>query len=179
MIIESTQWQSLFLALTVGRGDGLVNSGKKRYFILIVCAITILSCAQQRPVLYPNAHLNYVGKETAESDIEGPILSAAGVPLVVEINARKIPGEFQIRQQGRHLGLNAESDVEDALYLSLLAAERRLEGRAVAFQLRALRAMARPRRATRAELDVSEDRWVLKVASETSYCERWSQSLLM
>lgn len=56
--------------MTLGRGDNLVESGKKRYFILIVCAATILSCAQQRPVLYPNAHLKYVGRETAESDIE-------------------------------------------------------------------------------------------------------------
>jgi hypothetical protein len=51
-------------------GDELVNSAKKRYIILIVCAVVVLSCAQQRPVLYPNAHLKYVGKETAESDIE-------------------------------------------------------------------------------------------------------------
>jgi len=54
-----------------------VNSGKKRYFILIVCAVMILSCAQQRPVLYPNAHLKYVGKETAESDIEDCLQLAA------------------------------------------------------------------------------------------------------
>ena len=59
------------------RGDELVNSGKKRYFILIVCAVTLLSCAQQRPVLYPNAHLKYVGKETAESDIEDCLQLAA------------------------------------------------------------------------------------------------------
>ena len=54
-----------------------MNSGKKRYFILIVCAVVILSCAQQRPVLYPNAHLKYVGKETAESDIEDCLQLAA------------------------------------------------------------------------------------------------------
>jgi len=30
----------------------------------------MLSCAQQRPVLYPNAHLKHVGRETAESDID-------------------------------------------------------------------------------------------------------------
>ena len=54
-----------------------MKSGKKRYFILIVCAVTILSCAQQRPVLYPNAHLKYVGKETADSDIENCLQLAA------------------------------------------------------------------------------------------------------
>jgi hypothetical protein len=59
------------------RGDELVNSSKKKYFILIVCAGMILSCAQQRPVLYPNAHLKYVGKETAESDIEDCLQLAA------------------------------------------------------------------------------------------------------
>ena len=50
--------------------DEQVKSGKKKYFILIVFAATMLSCAQQRPVLYPNAHLKQVAKETAESDID-------------------------------------------------------------------------------------------------------------
>ena len=54
-----------------------MNNGKQRYFIFIVCAVTVLSCAQQRPVLYPNAHLKYVGKETAESDIEDCLQLAA------------------------------------------------------------------------------------------------------
>ena len=54
-----------------------MNSAKKGYLILIVCAVAILSCAQQRPVLYPNAHLKYVGKETAESDIEDCLQLAA------------------------------------------------------------------------------------------------------
>ena len=44
--------------------------GKKKYFIFIVLTVTILSCAQQRPVLYPNAHLKHVGKESAKSDID-------------------------------------------------------------------------------------------------------------
>ena len=47
-----------------------MNLDKKKYFILIVVAVAILSCAQQRPVLYPNAHLKHVGKETADADIE-------------------------------------------------------------------------------------------------------------
>ena len=47
-----------------------MKRSKKKYFILIVFALTALSCAQQRPVLYPNAHLKYVGKEAAESDID-------------------------------------------------------------------------------------------------------------
>jgi len=47
-----------------------MKSGKKKYFILIGFAVTMLSCAQQRPVLYPNSHLTHVGRETAESDID-------------------------------------------------------------------------------------------------------------
>ncbi len=69
--------RSVLLALILLREDKLVNSGKKRCVILIACAVTILSCAQQRPVLYPNAHLKYVGKETAESDIEDCLQLAA------------------------------------------------------------------------------------------------------
>ena len=47
-----------------------VKSGIKKNFIFIVFAVTMLSCAQQRPVLYPNTHLKHVGKEAAESDID-------------------------------------------------------------------------------------------------------------
>ena len=54
-----------------------MKSGKKGYFILTVLVVTILSCAQQRPVLYPNAHLKQVGKETADSDIEACLQLAA------------------------------------------------------------------------------------------------------
>ena len=46
-----------------------MKSGKKKYFFIMVLAVMMLSCAQQRPVLYPNTHLKHVGKETAESDI--------------------------------------------------------------------------------------------------------------
>ena len=54
-----------------------MKPGKKKYFILLVFAVTMLSCAQQRPVLYPNAHLKHVGKKTAESDIEACLQMAA------------------------------------------------------------------------------------------------------
>jgi len=46
------------------------KTGKKKYLIFIVLTVTILSCAQQRPVLYPNAQLKHVGKESADSDID-------------------------------------------------------------------------------------------------------------
>ena len=41
-----------------------------KYAIFAVLVFVILSCAQQRPVLYPNPHLRYVGNETAEADID-------------------------------------------------------------------------------------------------------------
>ena len=54
-----------------------MKPGKKKYFILLVFVVTMFSCAQQRPVLYPNAHLKHVGKKTAESDIEACLQMAA------------------------------------------------------------------------------------------------------
>ena len=39
-------------------------------FFLFIIVFAMLSCSQQRPVLYPNAHLTYVGKEAAEADID-------------------------------------------------------------------------------------------------------------
>ena len=39
-------------------------------FILTIIATAMLACSQQRPVLYPNAHLTYVGREAAEADID-------------------------------------------------------------------------------------------------------------
>jgi uncharacterized protein YcfJ len=47
-----------------------VNSGIKQYLILIGLVLAIGSCASQRPVLYPNAHLKYVGKEVAKADTD-------------------------------------------------------------------------------------------------------------
>ena len=49
--------------------DLKVKIDNKKCFILAVIVVMTLACAQQRPVLYPNAYLKYVGKETAESDI--------------------------------------------------------------------------------------------------------------
>jgi hypothetical protein len=63
--------------MTLPGRDEQVKSGKKKYCILIVFAVTILSCAQQRPVLYPNEHLKQVGKETADADIEACLQMAA------------------------------------------------------------------------------------------------------
>ena len=56
--------------MTLPWSDEPVKSGKKKNFYIIVLAVAILSCAQQRPVLYPNTHLKHVGRETAETDID-------------------------------------------------------------------------------------------------------------
>ena len=47
-----------------------MENRKKNYFILTILVFAVISCSQQRPVLYPNAHLTYVGKEAAEIDID-------------------------------------------------------------------------------------------------------------
>lgn len=39
-------------------------------FIFIIFILSSYGCAQQRPVLYPNSHLAYVGQEKAQSDID-------------------------------------------------------------------------------------------------------------
>jgi hypothetical protein len=38
--------------------------------ILVSIALLVVSCATQRPVLYPNAHLQAVGDERAQQDID-------------------------------------------------------------------------------------------------------------
>ena len=37
--------------------------------IIFILILLVLGCSQKRPVLYPNSHLQYVGKEAAEADI--------------------------------------------------------------------------------------------------------------
>ncbi len=41
-----------------------------RRIALVVGALVVGACSSARPVLYPNAHLQSVGKEAAEQDIE-------------------------------------------------------------------------------------------------------------
>ncbi|MEE4265983.1 MAG: cell envelope biogenesis protein OmpA [Desulfobacteraceae bacterium] len=47
-----------------------MSSGIKQYLILIGLVLAVGACAQQRPVLYPNAHLKYVGQEAAAADTD-------------------------------------------------------------------------------------------------------------
>ena len=46
---------------------------KIKFFVPIVLTAALLSCAPQRPVLYPNAQLEKVGKSVAEADIDACI----------------------------------------------------------------------------------------------------------
>lgn len=47
-----------------------MKSGPGYLLILVAIMLAAGSCAQQRPVLYPNAHYKYVGKEIAAADTE-------------------------------------------------------------------------------------------------------------
>ena len=38
--------------------------------VLLICTVSLLACTKKRPVLYPNAHLQYVGNEKAQADID-------------------------------------------------------------------------------------------------------------
>lgn len=46
------------------------NISAMNKFILTIFILSACGCAQQRPVLYPNSHLNYVGHEKAQADID-------------------------------------------------------------------------------------------------------------
>jgi len=50
--------------------------GTIKYPVLALLMVALLSCAQQRPVLYPNDHLIQVGKIRAEADIDACIQMA-------------------------------------------------------------------------------------------------------
>lgn len=41
-----------------------------RSIIVMVSAVALVACAGPKPILYPNAHLQSVGTETAEADIK-------------------------------------------------------------------------------------------------------------
>jgi len=45
-----------------------MKGGIMRFLVLIGLVMAIGSCTRQKPVLYPNAHYNYVGQEIAEAD---------------------------------------------------------------------------------------------------------------
>lgn len=63
-----------------------MKKGTPQYPILIAVVLAIMACAQQRPVLYPNAHFNYVGKEIAQADTDECI------QLAIDFGARQDRG---------------------------------------------------------------------------------------
>jgi hypothetical protein len=48
-----------------------VNTGTCRVGLIALAAAMGFGCAGPKPILYPNAHFESVGKRVAESDIEG------------------------------------------------------------------------------------------------------------
>ena len=63
-----------------------MEKGTPQYLILVAVVLAIMSCAQQRPVLYPNAHYKYVGKQIAEADTDECI------QLAIDFGAREDRG---------------------------------------------------------------------------------------
>jgi hypothetical protein len=64
-----------------------MKSSIKQYLIMVALGLVIGSCAQQRPVLYPNAHLKYVGNKIAEADTDECI------QLAIDHSAKEDSGE--------------------------------------------------------------------------------------
>jgi hypothetical protein len=69
--------------------------GRNQFIILTVLMVILLSCAQQRPVLYPNAHLKHVGKSTVERDVDDCI------QLAVDYGAKEDSGEKIAKNTGK------------------------------------------------------------------------------
>jgi len=69
--------------------------GKGRYIVPPVLVALLLSCAQQRPVLYPNAHLKHVGKPSAEADID------ECMQMAVDYGARENSGAKIAKDTGK------------------------------------------------------------------------------
>ena len=68
---------------------------KKQYVMMIILVVALLSCAQQRPVLYPNAHLKHVGKPASERDIDECI------QLAVDYGAKEDSGAKVAKDTGK------------------------------------------------------------------------------
>jgi outer membrane lipoprotein SlyB len=48
----------------------MMSSPKTPQLLAISCLLLLVGCAQKRPVLYPNYHLQEVGNETAQTEID-------------------------------------------------------------------------------------------------------------
>jgi hypothetical protein len=47
-----------------------MSSPKTLKVFAFICLLLLVACSQKRPVLYPNYHLQEVGNETAQTDID-------------------------------------------------------------------------------------------------------------
>ena len=63
--------------------------------VLLVQLALMVGCGQKRPVLYPNAHLEYVGQQTAQADID------ACIQLAKDYQAGGDQGEELARKTGK------------------------------------------------------------------------------
>jgi outer membrane lipoprotein SlyB len=54
----------------------MMNSPKTLNVLAFSCLLLLVACSQKRPVLYPNYHLQQVGDETAQTEIDDCIHSA-------------------------------------------------------------------------------------------------------
>jgi hypothetical protein len=48
----------------------MMSSPKTLKVIILICLLLLVACAQKRPVLYPNYHLQQVGDEAAQNEID-------------------------------------------------------------------------------------------------------------
>ena len=54
----------------------MMSSPKTLKVLAFSCLLLLVACSQKRPVLYPNYHLQQVGDETAQTEIDDCIRSA-------------------------------------------------------------------------------------------------------
>ena len=47
-----------------------MSSPKALKVFTLICLLLLMACSQKRPVLYPNYHLQQVGNETAQTEID-------------------------------------------------------------------------------------------------------------
>ena len=57
-------------AHTAWEGSKMTRPSKIRLACILACVFFLLACSQKRPVLYPTAHLEQVGNEVAQADID-------------------------------------------------------------------------------------------------------------
>ena len=51
-------------------GKEMMSSSKTLKVFVLICLLLLVACSHKRPVLYPNYHLQQVGDETAQTEID-------------------------------------------------------------------------------------------------------------